>query len=50
MPTRFCLKNMGVPSSIKIEIATSKNNGDRINNRIRAKSLSSINLKGIKCF
>ena len=50
MPTRFCLKNMGDPSSIKIEIATSKNNGNSINKRIRAKNLMSINLKGIKGF
>jgi len=50
MPTLFCLKKIGMPSSIKVEIATSKNNGDRINKRIKAKSLLSIGIKGIKRF
>ncbi len=34
----------------KIEIANSKNNGDRINKSNKAKSLLSIGMKGIKCF
>ena len=41
MPTLFCLKNIGEPSSIRIEIPTNKNNGDRVNKRINAKSLLS---------
>ncbi len=39
MPTRFCLKNMGDPSSIKMAKATARNMGDNINNTITAINL-----------
>jgi len=44
------LKNIGIPSSIKIEIATSKKNGDRIIKKIKAISLLNTFTKRIKCF
>lgn len=36
MPTLFCLKNMGDPSSMNIAKATAKKIGDKIMSAIRA--------------
>ncbi len=39
MPTRFCLKNMGDPSSINMAKATAKKRGNKIKNSIIAITL-----------
>lgn len=39
MPTRFCLKNMGDPSSMSIAKATNRNTGKSIKTIKIAKSL-----------
>ena len=43
MPTRFCLKNIGDPSSMSIAKATARNTGDKINKRIMANKRLHIN-------
>lgn len=45
MPTRFCLKNIGDPSSKNIAKATAKKTGDKINSAIKANNRLIINVK-----
>ncbi len=42
MPTRFCVKKIGKPSSIRIAKETKKKIGENNTNRKRAKSLDNI--------
>jgi len=42
MPTLFCLKKTGKPSSKSIRMKTIKKMGDRMNKRIQAKTLDII--------
>ncbi len=48
MPTRFCLKNMGDPSSMNMAKATARMTGDKINKRIKASKRLSIRRERIK--
>ena len=43
MPTRFCLKNIGDPSSMNMAKATARKIGDNINKRIMANKRLNIN-------
>lgn len=45
MPTRFCLKNIGAPSSIKITNATARKTGDNIIRTTSANNRLSIGRK-----
>lgn len=42
MPTRFCVKKIGKPSSMRIATATIRNIGAKIIKRKRAKNLENI--------
>jgi hypothetical protein len=50
MPTRFCLNNIGDPSSMNISKATTRKNGDKITRTKRANKRLNIISKGLKCF
>ncbi len=49
MPTRFCLKNMGDPSSMNITKATTRKTGDNIMITISANKRLNIIGKRLKC-
>jgi hypothetical protein len=49
MPTRFCLKNMGDPSSMNMAKATARKTGDNINKTMKANKRLTIIRKRLKC-